>query len=102
VTLIFRTRRPPNNHRIRWEFEDGSLFKEVKQQVVKEVEEVLTLLNMDRMQLARAMNVQPSAITQSLAIDRGLQLTTLVRMADVLGCDVEVNFIRRYPTEQRV
>ena len=96
--LVFRQRRPSNyNHRIRWEFDDGSLFREVKMQVVQEVEEVLKIRKWDRVKLAKALNVQPSAITQSLAIDRGLQLTTLVRIADVMGCDVEVNFILRGP-----
>lgn len=73
------------------------LFLQFKRQVVKEVQETLNLLGMTRNALAKKMKILPSAVTQSLAEDKGLQLTTLVRMADALDCDIEVNFIRRSP-----
>ena len=73
------------------------MFKHTKEQIIAEVDTMLDMLDMTRLALARRMNVQGSAVTQSLAVDKGLQLTTLVRMADALGCDVEVNFIRRSP-----
>lgn len=73
------------------------LFRQFKKQVVQEVQETLDLLGMTRNALAKKMNILPSAVTQSLAEDKGLQLTTLVRMADALDCDIEVNFIRRSP-----
>lgn len=93
----FTPPRVVNNHRTHWPFEEGNLFKVSKEQIIREVEETLSLLGLSRLMLARRMNVQPSAVTQSLATDKGLQLTTLVRMADALGCDIEVNFIRRGP-----
>lgn len=71
------------------------LIRDFKRQVVKEVQETLEVLGLTRNALAKRMNILPSAVTQSLAIDKGLQLTTLVRMADALNCDIEINFIRR-------
>jgi hypothetical protein len=90
-----RQRAVVNNNRIRWAFEDGTLFQQNKRLIIDEVDGMLNLLGWTRLALAQKMNVQASAVTQSLAIDKGLQLTTLVRMADAMNCDIEVNFIRR-------
>lgn len=76
-------------------FEFTPLFQETKAQVVQEIDETLDVLGLDRLTLSRRLMVQPSAVTQFLKANKGLQLTTLVRIADALGCDVEINFIRR-------
>jgi DNA-binding Xre family transcriptional regulator len=84
-----------DNHRVHWEFEKGSVFQRTKAQIIQEVDETLVLLGITRTVLADRMNIQASAVTQSLAPDKGIQFTTLIRMADALDCDVEVNFVRR-------
>lgn len=77
------------------DFEDSFLFKESKKQIVAEIQEVMDLDGITRLTLARRLGAQASAVTQALKINRGMQLTTLVRIADVLGCQLEVNLIRR-------
>ena len=89
--------KPTDYNRNHWEFEAGTLFQRSKEQIITEVDETLKLLGWTRLALAKQMHIQPSAVTQSLAVDKGLQLTTLIRMADAMNCDVEVNFIRRPP-----
>lgn len=87
------TRHPA--HRMRSEFITDPVFLEVKRQLIQELQETMKLVGVTRYGLAKLLHIEPSAVTQSLAKDRGIQLTTLVRMAHVLGCDVEVNLIRR-------
>lgn len=84
-----------DNHRVHWEFEEGGVFARTKAQIIQEVDETLVLFGLTRALLADRMNIQASAVTQSLAPDKGIQFTTLIRMADALDCDVEVNFVRR-------
>ena len=90
-----RREKSTDYNRMRWPFEEGTLFKVTKSQIVREVDETLQLLGWTRLALAEKMEVQASAVTQSLQVDKGLQLTTLIRMADAMDCDVEVNFVRR-------
>lgn len=84
-------------HRMRSEFILDPIFLAVKQQLVVEIEETMSLVSMTRNTLAKKLNIQPSAVTQSLSPTKGLQLSTLVRMADAMGCDVEINLIKRHP-----
>jgi hypothetical protein len=86
--------KPQKSGRVK-QFEESPLFQEIKLDVAREVDEVLKLLGLNRVTLANRMGVQASAVTQSLAPNRGLQLTTLTRMADALDCDLEINFILR-------
>ena len=95
ATALVVRKGPRDNNRVHWDFEEGNLFKQSKEQIIEEVDETLKLLGWTRLALAQKMSVQPSAVTQSLDPDKGLQLTTLIRMADAMGCDLEVNFIRR-------
>lgn len=82
-------------HKMRSEFVETEIFQVSKAQVIKEIEETLELVGMTRGDLARKLNLQPSGITQSLDPKKGMQFSTLIRIADALDCDVEVNFIRR-------
>lgn len=101
MALTFRLRRVAvESNRAKCQFEDGTVFRRAKRDIVDEIEEAMKMVGLSRLQLARRLNVQPSAVTQSLALTRGLQLTTLVRFADIMGFDVEMNLIRRH--EMRV
>lgn len=75
--------------------EQESTLRQAKKQIVQEIEEMFKIRGMTRTALSVKTGVNPSSVTQTLSLDTGLQLSTLVRIANALDCDLEVNLIRR-------
>lgn len=80
-------------------FEDNPAFIEAKKQVVDEIKCIMGKDGVNNAELAERMKAQASMISQVFKVNVGIQLSTIVRIAEALDCDVEFNLVLRHTAQ---
>lgn len=73
----------------------------LKTKISRELNALLKAAGLTRAELARKMRVKKSAVTQKLSAESNPSVKSLVGLAEAVGYDVEIRFIKRLAKNNR-